>query len=307
MTAPGWLEDPMLLPPPGPVGRLRIVLRGGVLGLVVVAGLVILLALRLVERPLFGARRPLTPYVTQGVCRLACALLGVALTVRGQPMAQPGAMVANHASWLDIFVLNAVARVYFVSKAEVAGWAGIGWLARATGTVFITRKGAEAPAQRDLFEARLRAGHRLLFFPEGTSTDSLRILPFKSTLFAAFFTHGLQPLLHIQPVTVIYAPPAGMDRRFYGWWGDMDFAPHLLAVLARPGGAVTVVLHPPIAVAETPDRKALTAACETAVRSAHPQGGGAQGGVSPARPAVLPGPPPDRGPTTVPGPDPENR
>jgi 1-acyl-sn-glycerol-3-phosphate acyltransferase len=184
----------------------------------------------------------------------------------------------------------------------VAGWAGIGWLARATGTVFITRKGAEAKAQRDLFEVRLRAGHRLLFFPEGTSTDSRRILPFKSTLFAAFFTHGLQHLLHVQPVTVIYSPPAGTDQRFYGWWGDMEFAPHLLAVLARPGGAATVVLHPPIAVDATADRKALALACEAAVRSAHPRGE-----VSPAPPEASPVLPPDRGPTTVPDPDPENR
>jgi lyso-ornithine lipid O-acyltransferase len=302
MSAPVWLHDPMPLPPPGPVGWLRIVARGGVLGLVVFGGLGLLVALRLVERPLFGAHRPVTPFVTQAVCRVACALLGVTLTVQGQPMAHSGAMVANHASWLDIFVLNAVAQVYFVSKSEVAGWAGIGWLARATGTVFITRKGAEAKAQRDLFEARLRAGHRLLFFPEGTSTDSLRILPFKSTLFAAFFTHGMQHLLHIQPVTVVYSPPPGTDGRFYGWWGDMEFAPHLLAVLARPGGAATIVLHCPVAVNDTADRKALAAACEAAVRSAHPQGG-----VSPVPPEASPAPPTDRGPTTVPAQDPGNR
>ena len=119
-------------------------------------------------------------------------ILGIRLQVTGRPMAERGAVVANHASWLDIFVLNAVSRVYFVSKAEVAGWAGIGWLARATGTVFIARKGTEAKEQQALFEARLRAGHRLLFFPEGTSTDSLRVLPFKSTLFAAFYTHGME-------------------------------------------------------------------------------------------------------------------
>ncbi|WP_367998774.1 lysophospholipid acyltransferase family protein, partial [Photobacterium sanguinicancri] len=54
-------------------------------------------------------------------------------------MKQHGAVVANHSSWLDIFALNARKRIYFVSKAEVAKWPGIGWLARATGTVFINR------------------------------------------------------------------------------------------------------------------------------------------------------------------------
>ena len=68
--------------------------------------------------------RPVSPWITQGVCRMAVWLMGLRLVVRGTPMAGRGAVVANHASWLDIFVLNAVDRVYFVSKAEVAGWAG---------------------------------------------------------------------------------------------------------------------------------------------------------------------------------------
>jgi 1-acyl-sn-glycerol-3-phosphate acyltransferase len=188
-------------------------------------------------------------------------------------MAGRGAVVANHASWLDIFVLNAADRVYFVSKDEVSRWPGIGWLARATGTVFITRKGSEAKEQQAIFEARLRAGHRLLFFPEGTSTDGLRVLPFKSTLFAAFFMHGLNHVLCIQPATVIYHAPPGRDARFYGWWGDTGFAPHLLTVLAgRRRGRVEVVLHPPLPVESFPDRKALAQACEAAVRGAHPHG-----------------------------------
>jgi 1-acyl-sn-glycerol-3-phosphate acyltransferase len=182
-------------------------------------------------------------------------------------------VVANHASWLDIFVLNAVDRVYFVSKAEVSGWPGIGWLAQATGTVFISRRGQEARDQQALFEERLRAGHRLLFFPEGTSTDGLRVLPFKTTLFAAFFTHGMEHVMQLQPVTVVYHAPPGADPRFYGWWGDMGFAPHLLAVLSAPRrGAVDVVLHAPLAADAFDGRKALARACEMAVRDAHPGG-----------------------------------
>ncbi len=263
----------MTLPRPGGAGWARALLRGAALALLVYGGLALLLLVRLVERPLCGMDRPVSPWITQGVCRGAVWLLGLRLTVRGRPMAGRGAVVANHASWLDIFVLNAVDRVYFVSKAEVAGWAGIGWLARATGTVFITRKGAEAREQQRLFEERLRAGHRLLFFPEGTSTDSRRILPFKSTLFAAFFTHGMEHVVQLQPVTVIYRAGPGRDARFYGWWGEMEFAPHLLAVLASPrGGAVEVVLHEPRPADAFADRKALAAWCETTIRGAHPDG-----------------------------------
>ena len=246
----------------------RVLLRLGALGGLMVFGLSLMLVLRVVERPVFGLRRPITPMITQAVCRLALKIMGLPVHVQGQPMRQRGAIVANHASWLDIFVLNAADRVFFVSKAEVADWPGIGWLARATGTVFIRRDRREATQQKLLFEARLAAGHRLLFFPEGTSSDTQRVLPFKSTLFAAFFVPHLRDSLHIQPVSVTYHAPQGADPRFYGWWGDMEFAGHLLRTLAsRRQGRVDLVFHPPIAVADMPDRKALTLAAEGAVRA----------------------------------------
>lgn len=257
--------------PIGPAGWLRALLRGGILGFVTYGGLGLLLLVRLVERPLCGLNRPVTPHITQAVCRAAFRILGMPITVRGRPMQAHGAVVANHASWLDIFALNAPQRVYFVAKAEVARWAGIGWLARATGTVFIARKGTEAKHQQELFEARLHAGHRLLFFPEGTSTDGRRVLPFKSTLFEAFFSHGLRHELWVQPVSVVYAAPEGADPRFYGWWGEMDFAPHLLKVLAAPRqGRVEIVFHEPLKVDRFHGRKALAQACEAAVRAGFP-------------------------------------
>ncbi len=252
-------------------GWMRLILRGAAVGLVTYGGLVLLLILRMVERPLFGMARPWTPFVTQGVCRASIWLMGIGYRQTGHPMVERGAIVANHSSWLDIFVLNAASRVYFVSKAEVAGWPGIGWLARATGTVFIARKGTEAKLQQSLFEARLRAGHRLLFFPEGTSTDATRVLPFKSTLFAAFWSHGLEQVMHIQPVTVVFHPPEGADRRFYGWWGEMEFGPHLARVLAaKHQGVAEVIFHDPVPVDAFSDRKALAAYCEAVIRTSHP-------------------------------------
>ena len=241
-----------------------------VLAVVIFGGLALLLSLRLIERPLCGLRRPVTPHITQTVCRITLWVMGLRMVVHGAPMRQRGALVANHTSWLDIFALNAAERVYFVSKDEVAGWPVIGWLARATGTVFIRRRGRDAARQKLLFEARLRAGHRLLFFPEGTSTDGQQVLAFKSTLFAAFLTGGLAEVLRIQPVSVIYHAPPGADPRCYGWWGSMDFGPHFLAVLGRwRGGRVEVVFHPPLTVADFADRKALAKACEAQVRAGH--------------------------------------
>ena len=239
-------------------------------------GMGVVLFLRGVEWAVVGPRRPVTPYLVQVVCRASLALMGLPLNVQGKPMRHHGVVVANHASWLDIFTLNAAQRVFFVAKSEVERWAFIGALARATGTLFITRKATEARRQQMQFESRLADGQRLLFFPEGTSTDSQSILPFKPTLFAALFS--MPDDLWVQPVTVIYTAPHGQDARFYGWFGTMDFAPHLLVTLAQhPQGRVTVVLHDPLRVADFANRKDLSAAAETRVRSAHGGQQGAQG------------------------------
>jgi 1-acyl-sn-glycerol-3-phosphate acyltransferase len=266
-----WESDDA--PDPVRIGLLGIVLtvlRGLPLAVLVFGGLLVLLTVRLIERPIFGLRRPVTPFITQFVCRNAFRILGIRFSTTGQLMKERGAVVANHSSWLDIFTLNARKRIYFVSKAEVAKWPGIGWLARATGTVFIERNPKKAREQTELFEARLKAGHKLLFFPEGTSTDGLRVLPFKTTLFAAFFSDHLRDFMYVQPVTVVFHAPDGEPARFYGWWGDMDFGSHLLKTLAaRRQGAVEVIYHPPLKVSDFANRKQLALACEVQVRAGH--------------------------------------
>ena len=258
----------------GPLGWVLMLLRGVVLATVVLVGLVILLAIRLIERPLYGQGRPVTPHITQIVCKIAFWIMGLRRAVIGTPMRHRGAVVANHTSWLDIFSLNAAQRIYFVSKSEVASWPGIGWLAKATGTLFIERNPKHARKQTEVFQRRLLDNHRLLFFPEGTSTDGLQVLPFKTTLFQSFFAPELRDVIWVQPVTVLYTAPDGTDPRFYGWWGDMSFGGHLLRTLASlRQGQVTTIYHTPLAVADFENRKALAQACEAQVRAAHPSAG----------------------------------
>ena len=258
----------------GPLGWVLMLLRGMTLATVVLVGLVILLAIRLIELPLYGQGRPVTPHITQIVCKIAFWIMGLRRAVIGTPMHHRGAVVANHTSWLDIFSLNAAQRIYFVSKSEVASWPGIGWLAKATGTLFIERNPKHARKQTEVFQRRLLDNHRLLFFPEGTSTDGLQVLPFKTTLFQSFFAPELRDVIWVQPVTVLYTAPNGTDPRFYGWWGDMSFGGHLLRTLASlRQGQVTTIYHTPLAVADFENRKALAQACEAQVRAAHPSGG----------------------------------
>ena len=271
LTSQSWQGH---APPPmarlGTMGWLRVIRRGVPALLVLAIGVPLLMALRLIERPFTGRRRPITGPFVQGVCRAVLFCIGLGWRRHGTPMRGPGAVVANHSSWLDILTMNAAMPVFFVSKAEVAAWPGINILTGVTDTHFVARDPRLARAQAEEFATRTRAGHRLLFFPEGTSTDGRRVLPFKPTLFQGFLAPELPAGLAIQPMTAIYHAPPGADPRFYGWWGEMDLGSHLLAVLAAPRqGRVDIVLHPPIPVAGL-DRKSLSRAAETAIRTALP-------------------------------------
>jgi lyso-ornithine lipid O-acyltransferase len=233
---------------------------------IIIYGLMIILAItRLLESP-FRAR-PISPHIVQLACRASLIILGFKVRTHGDPMRHDGAIVCNHGSWFDIFTLNSASQVFFVSKAEVSKWPAIGIVARSTGTVFIERKASHAKRQKTQFAERLISGDRLLFFPEGTSTDGRRVVGFKSTLFAAFFDKELVESMWIQPASLIYHAPKGRDARFYGWWGDMEFLPHFLKTLgvARSGSA-DIIFHPPVRVTDFKDRKALASHCEKEAR-----------------------------------------
>ncbi len=255
-------ETEQVLVPPQGLQWLRVAFRA----------FLILLAVFALIGPMFLLRKLGFKRQSQQLVRLACRsslrVAGLTVTVEGEPMHRSGAVVANHASWMDIFVLNAVHRVFFVAKSEVRSWPVIGLVARAVGTVFIRRNALDASNQVDTILDRIGQGDRLLFFPEGTSTDGRRVLPFKSTLFAAFFDKNLKEAMWLQPVTLNYRAPEGRDPGFYAWWGETGFAEHLVAILAHVGaGEVHAVFHPPLKVSDFEDRKVLAKRTEELVRS----------------------------------------
>ncbi len=193
--------------------------------------------------------------------RVACRLIGVEVEMRGAaPVAGRALFVGNHASYLDIPVLGSVLPGFFVAKREVAGWPGIGPLARIARTVFVERRANRSAEQRDELQRRLDAGDSLILFPEGTSSDGNRVLPFKSALFSVAERDG--GTLPVQPFSVAYTRLDGMPlgrvmRPFYAWYGDMVLAPHIWTVLGLGRVRVEVELYPPMTVREAGSRKLL--------------------------------------------------
>lgn len=200
--------------------------------------------------------------------RTICRVAGLTIRCQGQPArVGPRLLVANHASYLDVALLGSILDANFVSRADVARWPFIGWSARIQGTLFIERVARNARQHRDGIAARLSKGESLVLFPEGTSSDGQRVLPFKSTLFsAAELTVDKQPV-QVQPVSIAYTKLDGVPmgrylRPFFTWYGDMTFWRHLWQMLSLGSATVVIWFHEPVTLAEFTNRKRLTNHCQ---------------------------------------------
>ena len=195
--------------------------------------------------------------------------LGLEVRVVGELASKPGGrpviFVSNHSSWVDIPVVGGVLPAPFIAKGEVAGWPVVRTIARLGRTVFVSRQRNSTGRERDAMRAVLEGGDNLILFPEGTSSDGSRVLPFRSSFFALAEGKGMTRKPLIQPVSVVYdrlnGLPAGRSSRpVFAWYGDMDIASHFWRMTQHLDMRVTVLLHAPLDPATFPDRKSLAAA-----------------------------------------------
>jgi lyso-ornithine lipid O-acyltransferase len=203
--------------------------------------------------------------------RWCCRILGFRIRVIGTPTHErPVLYAANHISYIDITVLGSVIPGSFVAKSEVARWPFFGWLAKLQRSVFVDRRVRSIAIQREVIGKRLAAGDALILFPEGTSGDGNRVLPFKSALFgAACQGEGVGRVI-VQPVSLAYTrldgiPIGRLYRPFFAWYGAVDLVPHLWSMVGL--GTVEVVLefHPPTFLSDCGSRKALAEYCHSRI------------------------------------------
>jgi 1-acyl-sn-glycerol-3-phosphate acyltransferase len=193
-------------------------------------------------------------------------ILAIDPKVHGDLTARGGnvLIVANHVSWLDIFVLNAVHPVRFVAKAELARWPVVGQLIRGAGTVFIERESRRDTRRVNHQMAHvLASGDVVAIFPEGTTTDGTDMLAFKSSL--------LQPIVeaegHVQPVALRYRTHDGAHAMAPAYVGDTSFATSFWCVCGTRRLTVELLVQPPLP-ARAGHRRALARAAEAAIRTA---------------------------------------
>jgi 1-acyl-sn-glycerol-3-phosphate acyltransferase len=209
--------------------------------------------------------------------RVLCRLLGVRIREVGKQTANtPLLILSNHASWLDICVITAIAPVVFISKSEVARWPIFGFLSKLQRTIFIDRQARhKTGAATQEIAGRLLGGDAVVLFAEGTSSDGVRILPFRSALIGAVH-HALGASTHhkaiaVQPMSLAYVGFGGLPvgrglRERVAWYGDADLIPHFLGILRAGAVDVTVSWGEAVAYDMNADRKQIARDAEAAVR-----------------------------------------
>jgi 1-acyl-sn-glycerol-3-phosphate acyltransferase len=199
------------------------------------------------------------------------SICGIRLDVRERaPMARGLSgtggfmLIANHISWIDIYVLNAWYPVRFVAKSEIRAWPVIGWLCEKTGVLFIDRnKKRDALRMMQHLVERMQAGDVVCVFPEGTTSDGRGLLPFHANLMQAPVAAGVP----VQPAGLRYVDAATGE-----WTGapayidDITMWEAFESVLKSPPILARLTIGEPIVPAERTTRHELAELGSEAIR-----------------------------------------
>lgn len=194
-------------------------------------------------------------------------ICGVRLCVSGRPcLTGPVLWVANHVSWLDIFVLNSVRSTVFIAKSEIRRWPIIGWLVAGAGTLFIERGRRQAIAvMAEKMTRRFRRQEAIGLFPEGTTSAGLNVGPFHSSLFEPAIRAGVA----IQPVALRFFH-RGQRSDYVSFVGAQTLVENAWQLLGTTGVRVDVEFLPVIGGRENVDasRRKVSAQAHRAISQA---------------------------------------
>jgi lyso-ornithine lipid O-acyltransferase len=220
--------------------------------------------------------------------RIMASLLGLKISIKGIPSsARPLIVVANHISWLDIIAISSFLPAIFVTQHGVASWPIFGRLAKLSPSIFVNRdRRLEVAKTISCISDALARDEVVAIFPEGTSSDGTKILPFRSALLGAVREILREaehlPAILIQPISVAYVGP---ERRLAAWAleDEIEFVPHLIQVVGLRRIDVALTWEDPIPAEVSSDRKALSKQLEETVRRSVAEAQG-QAGSPPSAP-----------------------
>ncbi len=193
---------------------------------------------------------------TQAWSNKLLRILNITLAVHG---ARPEAhtprlfVVANHVSWLDIFVINAAVPSRFVAKSEIRDWPIAGALCDAAGTIFVRRakRSDTARINAEIHDA-LEQGDTVAIFPEGTTTAGNRLLKFHTSLFEPAVLNTAR----LAPAAIRYRNTNGEANGAAVFIGDTTFTQSISAIIATKKMIADITFAPAIETAARTRREA---------------------------------------------------
>ena len=161
-------------------------------------------------------------------------ILNIGIRTEGQwPVRGEGGylVVANHVSWLDVFVLNTIYPSRFIAKAEIRNWPLIGWLCKRSNTIFIERAMRQNAASiNQQVSFLLKQGVCVGLFPEGTTTDGKQAGHFHSALIQPAIDAGAM----LCPIALRYQDGDGKQSSTAVFTGDMTLSQSIWRILRSP-------------------------------------------------------------------------
>ncbi len=247
---------------------LRLIGRGFLLILLAVFGTIpTLLFVNRLGASISVGRRNLDEFMLNWWTRMVCRVVGVRVRVIGTALKGPVLIVSNHISWLDIVVLHSTAAMSFVSKAEVARWPFIGYLARLSDTIFHERGSQNSASNAsDAMSERFEQGGRIAIFPEGGIAPGDRVKHFHARMFKAAVEFDCP----VQPVMLRYMRKGLRDPDITFAEGE-NFMTNALRLLGRPASVCEVEFLPGIQAADRP-RKEIASEARDLILAAFEKG-----------------------------------
>jgi len=193
-------------------------------------------------------------------------LFGIKVKVSGKIEKNNVLFISNHISYLDIFILGSLTKAIFVAKSEIKSWPIINKIAAIGKTIFIDRSEVmKIRNQVEVLSNALKEGKNLILFPEGTSSDGSKVLPFKSSLFGLSDLYSYKKF-KIQPISLTYSKLDGIPverkfRPFFAWFGDMDLVSHAWQFLGLGLSEVNVHYHKSVPLKAFKNRKEASSYC----------------------------------------------
>lgn len=193
------------------------------------------------------------------------AIAGVKMQVNHpERLAARSLIVANHISWLDIFLIYAHFNGHFIAKSTMASWPVMGYLGRKVGTLYLDRSSGRNLKQiLGKLVGNLNAEERCIFFPEGTTAKQGDMLPFHPNLFEG----AIQVNLPIQPFSIRYLMPDGTYADAVDFTGDMSMQESIKQIFSTDGITAELTVLP-IINSEGKNRRELAQETRTAIATA---------------------------------------